>query len=64
VSVVYLGLWPLPVLIEADPVLKPVLKQLHLVLVYTLLVMVMVHVLAAIKHQFIDRDGVLKRMLP
>jgi cytochrome b561 len=22
------------------------------------------HVLAALKHQFIDRDGVLKRMLP
>lgn len=64
VPVVYLGLWPLPVLIEADPVLKPVLKQLHLALVYTLLAIVVVHVLAAIKHQFIDRDGLLKRMLP
>ena len=64
VPVVYLGLWPLPVLMEADPVLKPLLKQLHLALVYTLLVMVVVHVLAAIKHQFIDRDGLLKRMLP
>jgi cytochrome b561 len=64
VPVAYLGLWLMPVLIEADPVLKPVLKQLHLALVYTLLVMVMVHVLAAMKHQFIDRDGVLRRMLP
>ena len=54
----------MPVLIEADPVLKPVLKQLHLALVCTLLAMVMVHVLAVIKHQFIDRDGVLRRMLP
>ena len=25
---------------------------------------VCVHVLAALKHHFIDRDGVLKRMLP
>ena len=64
VPVVYLGLWPMPVLIEADPVLKPLLKQLHLVLVYTLLVMVMVHLLAALKHQLIDRDGLLRRMLP
>lgn len=64
VPVAYLGVWPLPVLIEADPVLKPVLKQWHLVLVYTLFVIVMVHVLAALKHQLIDRDGVLKRMLP
>lgn len=64
VPVVYLGLWPLPVLIDADPVLKPVLKQWHLALVYILLAMVIVHLLAAIKHHFIDRDGVLKRMLP
>jgi len=25
---------------------------------------VIVHLLAALKHHFIDRDGVLKRMLP
>jgi cytochrome b561 len=64
VPVVYFGIWSLPVLIEADPVLKPVFKQIHLALVYTLFVMVMVHLLAAIKHQLIDRDGLLKRMLP
>ena len=55
---------PLPVLMEADPVLKPVLKQLHITLVYTMLVIIAVHLLAALKHHFIDRDGVLKRMLP
>ncbi len=64
VPVVYLGLLPLPEFIDADPVLKPVLKEVHLVLVYTMLVFVLAHVAAAIKHQWIDRDGLLRRMLP
>ena len=64
VPVVYFGVWPLPVLIEADPVLKLVLKQLHIALVYTMLLIIVVHLLAALKHHFIDRDSVLKRMLP
>jgi len=50
--------------VEADPALKPVLKQLHIALVYTMLLIIVVHLLAALKHHFIDRDGVLKRMLP
>ncbi len=64
VPVVYFGVLPLPVLIEADPALKPDLKQLHLVLVYTLLAAFVVHVLAVLKHQLIDRDGLIRRMLP
>ena len=64
VPVVYLGVLPLPVLIDADPVLKPVLKELHEVLVYTMLAFVLLHVAAAIKHQWIDRDGLLRRMMP
>ncbi len=64
VPVVYLGVLPLPVLIGPDPVLKPVLKEVHEVLVYTMLVFVLVHVAAAIKHQWVDRDGLLRRMLP
>ena len=64
VPVVYLGIWPLPVLMEADPTLKPILKELHGALVYVMLTIIIVHILAALKHQLIDRDGVLKRMLP
>ena len=64
VPVVYLGVLPLPVLIDADPVLKPVLKEVHEVLVYTMLVFVLAHVAAAIKHHWVDRDGLLRRMLP
>ncbi|HYD79640.1 MAG TPA: cytochrome b [Paucimonas sp.] len=64
VPVVYLGVLPLPVLIEADNDLKPILKDLHYWLNMTLLAALCLHIAAALKHQFIDRDGVLKRMLP
>ena len=64
VPVVYFGVIPLPVLIDPNPELKPVLKQVHYALNMTLLACVALHVLAALKHQFVDRDGVLKRMLP
>ncbi len=64
VPVVYLGILPLPVLIEADPGLKVLLKQVHYALNVTLLAAVILHVLAALMHHFIDRDDTLKRMLP
>ncbi|HEX7635597.1 MAG TPA: cytochrome b [Noviherbaspirillum sp.] len=64
VPVVYLGVLPLPVLIEPNPELKPILKQVHYSFNMVLLACVIMHVLAALKHRFIDRDGMLKRMLP
>lgn len=64
VPVVYLGVLPLPALIDPNPEWKPILKQAHYWLNMTLLTMFVLHIVAALKHQFIDRDGVLKRMLP
>lgn len=64
VPVVYLGVLPLPELIEPNQEWKPVLKQIHYVLNWMLFACVSLHVLAALKHHFIDRDSVLKRMLP
>lgn len=64
VPVVYLGIVPLPVLIDANEVWKPILKQVHYALNMTLLTCVVLHVGAAIKHLVIDRDGVFRRMLP
>lgn len=64
VPVVYLGLVPLPVLIAPDPQLKPLLKGVHYALNMLLLGGIGMHVLAALKHHFIDRDGVFKRILP
>jgi len=64
VPVVYFGLFPLPVLIEADPALKPVLGALHYWLNMGLAGLVALHVLAALKHLLVDRDGIMGRMLP
>ena len=64
VPVVYFGLFPLPVLIEADQALKPVLGALHYWLNMLLASLVSLHVLAALKHLLVDRDGIVQRMLP
>jgi cytochrome b561 len=64
VPVVYLGIIPLPVLIDANQAWKPILKLVHYWLNVTLLAGFCLHVLAALKHHFIDRDGVFKRILP
>ena len=64
IPVVYLGLFQLPVFMGPNPELKPILKTIHYVLNMTMAVAVAAHVAAALKHHFIDRDDVLKRMLP
>jgi cytochrome b561 len=61
---VYLGIVPLPTIIGPDQALKATLRTLHVLLNYTLLTLVVMHVLAALKHQFVDRDGLLGRMMP
>jgi len=64
VPVVYLGIIPLPVLIEPNHDLKLILKQVHYTLNVLLLSSLVLHVLASLKHQFIDRDRIFKRILP
>lgn len=64
VQVVYLGLVPLPDLVARDRDLGDVLRTVHETLNFTLLAMVCLHAVAALKHHFIDRDTVLTRMLP
>ena len=64
IPVVWFGVIELPVLMERNAELKPVLKATHYWLNMTLAACVAVHVGAALKHHFIDRDGVFRRMLP
>ena len=64
VSVVYLGLVPLPDLIGKDKVLAAVLSAVHGTLNFILLMLVFVHVGAAVWHERIARDDTLRRMLP
>ena len=64
VPVVYLGIWPMPVFMGPNPEWKPVLREVHFWLDMTLAALVVAHAGAAIKHHVIDRDDVLRRMLP
>jgi cytochrome b561 len=58
------GLVQLPDFIAPDAGLKEVFEEVHELLVNVLFAFVALHVAAALKHQFLDRDGLLLRMLP
>lgn len=62
--VVYFGLLQLPDLVARSPELADTLKLVHRVLTYSLATLVVLHVAAALKHQWIDRDRLLSRMNP
>jgi len=61
--IVYLGLWRLPDLVGRDKLLAADLLELHEALGWLLLACVLAHVLAALKHHFVDRDATLGRMM-
>jgi cytochrome b561 len=61
--VVYLKLWRLPDLVPKDAALAKVLVGAHGLLAWTLLIVVLLHAAAALKHHFFDRDATLRRML-
>jgi len=64
VQVVWLGLVPLPNLVPKDKALGDALRIVHVALNSLLAATVVVHVAAALKHHYVDRDIVLARMLP
>jgi cytochrome b561 len=64
VPTAYLGLWALPDFVGEDESLAAGLKLAHQTLAFALLALVVVHVAASLKHHFVDRDGLLGRMLP
>jgi cytochrome b561 len=64
IQTVYLGLVPLPDLVGKDKEVADLFKFMHENLNYTMLVLVIAHAAAGLKHHFVDHDGVLKRMLP
>ena len=61
-TTVWLGLVPLPDLVDKNRELGKVLTDVHKWLNLALAGMIAAHVLAALKHHFIDRDGLLARM--
>ena len=62
--VVLFGLLPLPDFVGADKALSLLLKPWHEISAFALAALVLLHVAAALKHQWLDRDGLLDRMLP
>ena len=62
--VVWFGVLPLPDFVPVDKSLADAIKPWHGALAWALAALAVLHVAGALKHQFIDRDGLLARMLP
>ena len=62
--VVVFGVWPLPDFVARDAALAEQMKTWHAWLSWLLAAATLAHTAAALKHHFIDRDGLLQRMLP
>ncbi len=54
--------WPMP--IAPNKALGEIMQTTHTTLAVTLAAVVTLHILAALKHHFVLKDSVLKRMLP
>lgn len=61
---VWFGVLPLPDLIGKDKELGKILEEVHSILNFGLVALVIVHAAAALKHHWVDKDDVLSRMLP
>ncbi len=62
--VVLFTVLPLPDLVEKNKELGDLLQEVHKVLNYIMLGLVLAHIAAALKHHFIERDDILTRMVP
>ena len=60
--VVLFGLLPLPDFVPASEAAADVLKGVHKVCAIALGLLIIAHMAAALKHQFVDGDGLLHRM--
>ncbi len=60
--VVFLGMLPLPDFVPASKALADALKPWHRYSAYTLAAFAVLHVAAALKHHWVDRDSLLGRM--
>lgn len=60
--VVLYGVLPLPDFVSADKELAKLIKPWHENLAWAMVAVVALHIAGSLKHQFIDRDGLLSRM--
>lgn len=62
--IVWFGQMALPDLLPVNQELAEVIKPLHKYLALALVALAGLHIAAAVKHHWVDRDGLLGRMLP
>ena len=62
--VVWMGALPLPDFVPVDRDLAETFKGLHKLLTLSMAALVLLHIGAALKHHWVDRDGLLARMRP
>ena len=60
----FFGLVDIPDLVDRGERLEKVFGEVHEWLATCIIVLVSIHVLAALRHQFVLKDGLLRRMLP
>ena len=61
---VYFGVLPIPDLLDKNKELGETLNAVHKYLNYTMIGILLAHIGAALKHHFIEKDDILRRMLP
>jgi len=60
----FFGLYQFPQWIEKNKEIAGLFFEIHQFAGFLMIALVFIHILAALKHHFIDKDGILKRMLP
>ncbi len=60
----FFGLFAVPVIVAPNEALADVMHDRHEVLGLTMLALAAIHILAALKHQFVDRAGLIGRLNP
>jgi cytochrome b561 len=63
-DIIYLGLVPLPRLVDQNPELAARLQLVHDTLAITLFLLFLAHIAAIVNHHLFRKDGVMRRMLP
>ena len=63
-TIVLFGVIPLPDLLTVDKEFAKQIRDLHEISAFALVGLALLHIVAALKHQFIDRDKLINRMLP
>ena len=62
--IVLFGVLPLPDFVAVDKEFAKQIKELHEISAFALVGLAVLHIGAALKHHFIDKDGLVSRMLP